>query len=292
MRRRFAMKKRIFLCIIAMFFANSVYAELPKEEPLYTQLNRVIIRLEHSETVQFEGTSKPIAKTRADGTAFFVAVNNELYIVTARHVVEKEYDLHARVQCRNEITGQIEVVLLELPRSEWVFPASTAEADTNYIDVAVMKLYGIKDRAVTYFIYAPSGSASADKNQLPEADPDPPRPVLVFGFPVDIGFELLEQKPLGRLGIISMKTDKKFLKVDGSKYAEERCFLIDCNIFPGNSGSPVMSQPGLDEDIELFGLVIASNTGFDFGVIEPVSRIREVIDIARKKSPAGNWQLY
>jgi len=154
-----------------------------------------------------------------------------------------------------------------------------------------MKLFTIKDRSVKYFGYEPTGSSTPTKNQLPQVDPEPPRPILVFGFPVDIGFELLEQRPLGRLGIISMKTEKRFIKVNGNKYAEERCMVIDARLFPGNSGSPVMSQPGLTEGIELFGLVIATSNALDFGVIEPVSRIREVLDLAKSKPPAGEWLL-
>jgi hypothetical protein len=191
----------------------------------------------------------------------------------------------------NERTGQTEVILLKLPRSKWVFHNLTGNQDTNYVDVAAMKLFGIKDRSVKCFNYELAGSSTPTKNQLPEGDPEPPRPLLVFGFPVDIGFELLEQRPLGRFGIISMKTEKRFIKVNGNKYAEERCMLIDARLFPGNSGSPVMSQPGLTEEIALFGLVIATNNALDFGVIEPVSRIREVLDLAKNKPPTGEWMF-
>jgi hypothetical protein len=280
-------------CIAALMFfcATAIVAQAPKEEPLYPQLSRGVIRLEHNETIQPEGAPKPIERTVPDGTGFFVACANELCIVTARHVADKGYDLHARVQSINDETGQPEVVLLKLPRDKWVFHNVTGDQTKNYVDVAAMRLFTIKDHSIKYFNYVPPGFSSPDKNQLPEADPDPPRPLLVFGFPADIGFELLEQRPLGRLGIISMKTEKEFIKIDGNKYAEERCMLIDARLFPGNSGSPVMSQPGLTEEIALFGLVIASNNTLDFGVIEPVSRIREVLDLAKKKPPSGEWFL-
>jgi hypothetical protein len=109
------MRTQSFIAVMTLLLATATGAESPKEEPLYPQLNRGIIRLEHNETVQPEGASKPIERTVPDGTGFFVACANELCIVTARHVAERDYDLHARVQCMNDMTGQAEVILLKLP---------------------------------------------------------------------------------------------------------------------------------------------------------------------------------
>ena len=68
------------------------------------------------------------------------------------------------------------------------------------------------------------------------------------------------------------------------KYAEERCFIIDAEIFPGNSGSPIMNQTTLsDRKLQLLGLISASNIKMDFAIVEPVSRIREVIDLAKQQ---------
>ena len=41
----------------------------------------------------------------------------------------------------------------------------------------------------------------------------------------------------------------------------------------------------------LLGLVIASNNSLDFGIMEPVSRIRETIDRAQSKEKAGTWKV-
>jgi len=55
----------------------------------------------------------------------------------------------------------------------------------------------IKNREIKAFLYEPE----SESNLLPLEDPVPPQAVLVFGFPLDIGFNLLEQRPFGRLGI-------------------------------------------------------------------------------------------
>jgi S1-C subfamily serine protease len=259
-------------------------AQTEKKEDFYSQLCRGIIRLEHSEEIKEKSSNKITNITRPNGTAFFVRSGDDLFVVTARHVVEKEYDLHARVQCKNRITGDNEVILLKLKRDKWVFHPEDESIDTNYVDVAVMKISWIPDRGTKMFRYELPNTEEANKNQLPFEDPLPPDSILIFGFPLDIGFKLSEQKPLGRLGIVSMVTGNKFLKIN-NKFAEEKAMIIDAKMFPGNSGSPVINQLSLLQvEIKLLGLVIATNENLDFGIIEPVSRIRETIEIA-KESP-------
>ncbi len=284
------MKKIIFFKIILLFMImlsfNCFATEQTEEkEDLYSQLCKGVIRLEHSEKILKEGSNEIINTSVPNGTAFFVGNAEDLFIVTARHVVERDYDLHARVQCKNRITGDNEVILLKLKRDKWVFHPKNESIDTNYVDVAVMKIGWIIDRDIRKFRYELPNTEIANKNQLPFEDPLPPVSILIFGFPLDIGFQLSEQKPLCRLGIISMVTGKKFLKTKNGKYAEERAVLIDSNMFPGNSGSPVIKQLSLfAPEIKLLGLVIATNETMNYALIEPVSRIRETIEIA-KESP-------
>ncbi len=276
------------LCIVTL----SPLAQADEKEDFYSQINRAVIRLEHFEAIQQKGSTNVITQNIQDGTAVFIASSNVLYVVTARHVVEKPYDLHARVQCKNEKRGEQEVILLELPRDKWTYHENNGDQDTDYVDVAVMKIFWIQDRSIKHFGYEPKGSKDYDKNQLPMEDANPPQAILVFGFPADLGFQLLEQKPLGRFGIVSMKTGRKFLKLESGKFAEERCCLIDSRIFGGNSGSPVMNQMTItDQEPRLLGLIKATNTNLDFAVMEPVSRIRETLDLAKDKPMSGNWKV-
>jgi len=283
------MKKTILFIFFLIFIIEGGIICMAKEqteekEDLYSQLNRAVIRLEHSEKTKEKDSDQIISIDKPNGTAFFVRSGEDLFIVTARHVVEKDYNLQARVQCKNIKTGNNEVILLKLERKRWVFHPQDESGDTRYVDVSAMKIPWIKDREIKAFRYELPNSENSNKNQLLFEDPLPPESILIFGFPLDIGFELIEQKPLGRLGIISMVAGNKFLKLD-NKFIEEKAILIDSKIFPGNSGSPVIRQLfPLASKIQLLGLVIAQNMKMDYAIIEPVSRIRETIDLAKKES--------
>jgi len=273
------------LVVALGIFVSVGFAWAEEEEDLYSQLNRAVIRLEHFEAIQQEGSPNVITQNKSDGTAFFVHRGGSLFVVSARHVVEQPYDLHARVECLNTTTGQKEVILLKLPRNRWIFHPDNGDKDTHFVDVASMRIRWIRDRTIKHFTYEPPGIENKDNNQLPLEDPVPPRRILVFGFPLDIGFQLLEQRPFGRAGIIAMRTGKRFLKMNmkgADKFAEERCYVIDAEAFPGNSGSPVLNEPSLtDSKLQLLGLLSGANPNMGFAVVEPVSRIREVLDLAR-----------
>jgi len=156
-----------------------------------------------------------------------------------------------------------------------------------------MKIGWIPDRGIKHFRYELPNTEEANQNQLPFEDPLPPDSILVFGFPLDIGFKLSEQKPLCRLGIVSIVTGKKFLKTENGKFAEEKTILIDSIMFPGNSGSPVIKQlTPFEPEIKLFGLVIATNERMNYALMEPVSRIRETIENAKESLKATDcWFL-
>jgi hypothetical protein len=294
--KEFEMNRILSTGLLILCFTTHV-ALAEEDEDFYSQLNRAVIRLEHLETVQKEGSSNVITQNKPDGTAFFVQSEGSLFVVSARHVVDQSYDLHARVECLHLKSGKKEVILLKLPRKQWIFHPITGDKDTHFVDVAAMRISWIQDRSIKCFRYELPDSENKDKNQLPSEDPKPPRKILVFGFPMDIGFQLLEQRPFGRAGIISMQTGKKFLKMNikgANKFAEEKCYVIDVEVFPGNSGSPVLNETSLtDSKLQLLGMLSASNQNMDFGVVEPVSRIREVLDKAKsqKVESIEYWSL-
>jgi hypothetical protein len=258
-------------------------------EPLYEQLSRAVVRLEGGRLVEQDG--EMVLERIPVGTAFFVYTKPDLYVVTARHVVDIPYDLVARVPLRHNETGAIEVLWLELPANKWVYHPESGDEETCYVDVAAMKIHWVRDRSVRYFRYEPSDSNDHEANQFPFVDAQPPEPVLVFGFPASIGFTLVKQRPLARSGIVAMNTGSRFLKIRG-KWADERCSLLDCRMFGGNSGSPVTNQLRVGgEEPRVQGITIAYNPEYAYGVIEPVSRIRETLDVARGRERSGDWKL-
>jgi hypothetical protein len=292
------MDKKIFCLSVIFFFFLGTFAKAEyqhdEKESFYSKSNRIIVRLEHSEKIIVQGSDKTEQQYKPDGTAFFVQSGEELFIVTARHVVEKGYDLRAKVRSINIRTGETGVILLDLPRNRWVYHPEQGDADTRYVDVAVMKINWMVGYQVMTFLYGIDKQKEVKGNQLPLKDPEPPQPVLLFGFPSEIGFELTEQRPLGRLGIVSMVAGSEFLKMEG-KFVEERACLVDIEAFPGNSGSPLINQFNLvtDPRIRLLGLLIGTNPRRHYAIIEPVSRIRETLEIAKKQSLEGLnfWSL-
>lgn len=278
------MRRIISLTLIILLFAFSTKAEEDKEG-FYEQISRAVIRLEHIEQIKKEGSNIIKTKNISDGTAFFVASEKDLYLVSARHVVDKNHALHARVRCKNEVTKEIEVILLKVQKDRWIFHNVTGDNNTNYVDVAVQKIEWIKDRTIKAFRFESKESKNFEINQLPYEDPLPPRSILSFGFPMDIGFKLLEQRPFGRSGIIAMVTGKEFLKLANGKFAEERDVILDLDMFPGNSGSPVINKMDIsDPKPKLLGLIVATNLKMNYAIMEPVSRIIETLDLAKGQS--------
>ena len=259
------------------------------QESFYAKIGRTVIRLEYFAETRTEGNEKPVTTNNPDGTGFFIYSGNNLFLVTARHVVDTDHDLHARVNIINEATKKSAILLLRLPKKNWIFHPDNGNDKIDAVDVAVIKLpipviEGEFTNSFGAFIYEPNNPKDS---QLPIKDALPPEQVVIFGFPGDIGFKLLEQRPMGRFGIIAMVTGEEFVKV-GNKFANGRCSLLDIKAFPGNSGSPVISATG---NINLLGVLIASNSS-DIALIEPASRIREVLDIAIKTPIKKNYDYW
>jgi hypothetical protein len=120
-------------------------------------------------------------------------------------------------------------------------------------------------------------------------------PVLVLGYPAAVGADFWVRALL-RQGVIAWVSPDK---------PAQRPFLIDANIFPGNSGGPVLYLPtGIDPaghflsggSVKFLGLVSQTRTQssivttsksmpaqtvplnfLGIGVIEPASRVRELV---------------
>ena len=78
----------------------------------------------------------------------------------------------------------------------------------------------------------------------------------------------------------------------GKILRDDRVFLLDAPIFPGNSGGAVFSFQPFGTST-LIGLISASQVKLGFAVAEPVSRITETIEHVRTlKTPIeASWHL-
>jgi len=171
------------------------------------------------------------------------------------------------------------MLILDMPEQLWTL-GDDDDPSTAPNDVVVMKLGGIKDRNIVFFSYCPTKCPTGVRNQLAD-DPHPMDQVLILGFPVNVGFQLKEQRPLVRSGVISFAADEPFITLDNSpKPARKNTFLIDSHIFPGNSGGPVIVTAPF-QPVRLGGLITGTNAQLTFGVVTPTSAIRQVLDAAK-----------
>jgi hypothetical protein len=145
--------------LLSLSLAAVVLLAQPSKENFYTQAERLVIHLERSLPT---GGYAPV------GTGFFVRnEQNEGFVVTARHVASLGFDLRARVPSMLSATGKTDVVELRLPSSKWVYHDETAPNEqTLPVDVAVMKINGVKDRSSTLFRYCAKNCPKDEYNQL------------------------------------------------------------------------------------------------------------------------------
>jgi len=258
----------------------------PSKENFYTQAERLVIHLERALPT---GGYGPV------GTGFFVRnEQNENFVVTARHVASLGVDLRARVPALLKTTGKTDVIELRLPSSNWVYHENAGDAQTMPVDVAVMKIaLPMNDREVVALRFCPNNCPKDEYNQL-GADPLPPDQIIVFGFPENLGFTLKEQRPMTRIGVVSLTSDEPFISIDQpdgtKKLLTKGAYLVDARMFPGNSGGPVIVSNPFNP-IRLGGLVSAVNRTLDYGVVTPVSQIAETLVRAKDADAAGSWQL-
>lgn len=269
---------------ISLLTCGGTNAESDSTQTQYDAISRAVVRLEHTDTVVRAGQEKVTSVPKSDGTGFVTYYNQNLYLVTARHVVDKPYDLRTRVTVERMDNNELEVVELRIPKEAWVYHPKGETPKLNYVDVAAVKLSLKKERIIKII----------PTSLIEGRDPLPPELIIVYGYPGDVGFEQTKQKPIARGGTVASEAGDKFKNKQG-KFFNEQTFLLDVLMFPGNSGSPVFRRTNFDASNEIIGIVTSANERLDFAICEPVSRIRETLDYAAKKRIPRNksptWHL-
>jgi hypothetical protein len=242
------------------------------------------------------------------GSGFLVSWKNDLFIVTARHVVEADNDLIGIVRVKNKKNDCIERYKIKLQKGCWIFHPEEGNNNTHYVDVAIMKINWLEGFEIKTFDY--------DKDFLDEKilndvlinrGIEKPYLLNVYWWTTDIGDTRLDpSRPISIPTDLSMKAHKLSLKKNNTIINfEENAIFCRGDAYHGNSGGPVIDMMPWDKPKrKLLGLVIATDIDNFVNwkgskpagliVIEPITRIKEVLYIARdykNNFKNDNWSL-
>lgn len=299
----------LIIVFILFFFGNSliVFANNQEESSFVIRILNSEIR-EQNSYLKIEKIGKHL------GTGFFVSFEGELYVVTARHVAEQNYNLIGVARVKNNETGEIEKYKLSLPKNEWVYHPDNGNIQTCPVDIAVMRV----DRLKSHEVFSlNSDSDFLNKKyikELPYKDfseeiyicrsynwisdykikeymsLDPIRPVPTY----------LTNEPKKKIFQQKYLTNK-IKSQNLNKFFEDEILYLKGNMHPGNSGSPVIDvNPFENPKKKLLGIHVASelirveNNHVPPLVvaIEPSYRIIETLEYAKEKHKKGDSTLW
>ncbi len=259
---------------------------------------------------------QPIYLNIGTGVIFGINYNDSFIIpciITAKHVFEDSSQKWTPNRIRikfswanerriDEYFG-IEIKLSDSNETYW-YKHPNSDIDLACLPITHFSVLNISDFENHKSMPILPNSMFSSSNEIFEG-----APILVFGYPGAVGLEF-SNKALTRSGIIAWLSPHSPLK---SK------ILIDCNIFPGNSGGPVFRTIGLMDkygnktlggnSISFLGIVsqrrfsdvtpywslskrpvistkgekLLSYESIGIGVVEPVSRVKELLDFVQKE---------
>ncbi len=194
----------------------------------------------HLKTVVAIGTLDKRGKFVCQATGFlvgFLAKNSKdptkrayyVFLVTNRHVFDGKDGVHLRFNLQN---GKSEVVAqaLKFPNRELRWLAHP----NKKVDLALLNVIPqvLINRSIDYIFF--NEELFALQRNFGKLGISVGDEVYALGFPM--GFAGVTQNfPYAKIGIIS-RFDKELLR-------NNKAFLIDSSIFPGNSGGPVILKP-------------------------------------------------
>lgn len=184
---------------------------------------------------------KSVAELQTDGhsaTGFFVVikpyVNENVYLVTCKHVLEGQKLLNVRMNLKQKGIKTITLPLSLLDTTGR--PVWTPHPDPT-VDVAVVPamsflphIEGLMD-----FIYIQE-DLFGTFDRLTSGDVEPGQEVFFIGFPLSQR-ETEQNLPVVRIGTIATLPNT----LEGLR----KGYLIDGQIYPGNSGGPVILKPSV-----------------------------------------------
>lgn len=236
------------------------------------------------------------------GTGFLVGRKEQsnpkestVYIITNKHVVRNKSLLFVRF---NNIDGSgVKDLPMSLETQSGKIYSEHPSPDSDVIAIQILPKVILENQLKLSFFDKDDHALSLA--QMKETGVSEGSLVYSLGFPMNL-VEDITKAPICRLGCIS-RIEDAFLKNDGTQK-----FLVDAQVFPGNSGGPIISRPEIvsiegtvsNSNANLIGILssyipyrnilISKQTGLDMmiqeensglTVVHPVDRIREVIEI-------------
>jgi Trypsin-like peptidase domain len=153
------------------------------------------------------------------------------YLVTNRHVFEGKTEAFVRFNPESgEPAREYKLDLVDASKK----PKWLAHQDSA-VDVAVIGIKGqlLRDQGIRFALFRSDDDVLSRSNAL-EAGLTEGDGVFVLGFPLGLVGEG-KNFVVVRHGVIA--------RIRDCLESDQKDFLIDCSIFPGNSGGPVVSRP-------------------------------------------------
>lgn len=183
----------------------------------------------------YDGKSHKYYKVLGTGMIAYVKYKKEIIpvIITAKHVIQnkkRQYldTIRVRFSWENERSVYNHLgYRIVLKKDSLVNYVTLPDSSIDLACIPMMLIDSVRNWEKGKII--PYSKFAADTDYFEGRD------IYTLGYPEGIGVEYLT-KGLLRKGIISWLPDSA---------VERRKFLIDCNVYPGNSGGPVFSFPAV-----------------------------------------------
>jgi len=282
----------ILIISLLLFFIDNILVSAS------VNFERSVIRILIPDLKSSESNFKSEKIYKHWGTGFFVSWNNDLYVITARHVADAKNDLIGVIRLKNKKTNEIILFKISLPKNNWVFHPNIENNDYCSVDIAVMKINQLENYEIVAFTYDKDflNKSYIDKMLNQAFDSKSEYILQSYNWLSDwFGSEFKNRltRPTPTLIVIENKLyqqknlENKVLNNSNNKYFEEETIFVKGTMFHGNSGAPVIDlSPFENPKNKLFGVFIAleevkiQNNILPPGLacIEPVYRIIETIE--------------
>ncbi len=226
----------------------------------------------------------------AEATGFlYLSGEGELYLITNRHVVYDEARRHFPEKLRLHIRSdkhhlsKVKTIDLRLWSRDgkrlWKHSKSYPAADVVALRVPLDDIQGC------FYFYFLSGDILGTPHSIPGREIDLGLQALVLGYPLGF-YDAMNHLPMARMAGVATWP--------WLNYDKKPCFLIDSDLHPGMSGSPVISAPGTmrrdpvpeeqpdsGKDSYLLGVFSATWQQLGLNIVWHASIIRNMLDDPR-----------